>query len=103
MIVECHSQRDDQEEGKEAYCVHRIPIDLRQRMLVHLTHLLLHSHLHVKAQTLCEIGQGLAKDHFHVGVGTARGYAHGPVDGGESRYSVSWLEGNRNESVSQQF
>lgn len=60
-------------------------------MLVHLAHVLLHAHLHVKLQALCKVGQGLAQQHLHVGVGAARRNAHGPVDGGESGHPMTRL------------
>lgn len=71
VIVDGHSQGDYQEEGEESHSVQSVSVHLGDRVLVDLTHLLLDSHLHIKTQTLCKVGQGLSKHNLDIFVGAS--------------------------------
>lgn len=71
VIVDGHSQGDDQEEGEESHSIESVSVHLGDRVLVDLTHLLLDSDLHIEAQTLCKVGQGLSKHNLDILVGAS--------------------------------
>lgn len=71
MVVESHCQRDGQEEAKECKRVDCILVHPLYGMLIHLAHVLLHSHLHAEGQSLRKVGQGLPQSRLNIGVRAA--------------------------------